>query len=56
MWSLISPRAKRISGSRNFRSSPQKDFFNTIGASGHSTKREVRKVPRTDMELGSLDK
>ena len=27
---LISPHAKRISGSKNFRSSPQKDFFNTI--------------------------
>src|SRR5947207_5309757 len=30
VWSLISPRAKRISGSKNFRSSPQKAFFNTI--------------------------
>ena len=29
-WSLTSPRAKRISGSKNFRSPPQKDFFNTI--------------------------
>jgi len=31
MWSLTSPRAKRISGSRKFRSSGEKDFFNTIG-------------------------
>jgi hypothetical protein len=31
MWSLISPRAKGISGPEKFSSSPQKDFFNTIG-------------------------
>jgi hypothetical protein len=31
MWSLTSPRAKRISGPKKFRSSPEKDFFNTIG-------------------------
>ena len=31
MWSPISPRAKRVSGSEKFWSSPQKDFFNTIG-------------------------
>src|SRR6476660_6960194 len=30
IWSLTSPRVKRISGSKKFRSSPQKDFFNTI--------------------------
>ena len=30
MWSLISPRAKRISGPRKFRSSPKKDFCNNI--------------------------
>jgi hypothetical protein len=30
MWSLTSPRAKRISGSKNFRPSAKKDFFNTI--------------------------
>src|SRR5437773_11156606 len=30
MWSLISPRAKGISGSENFWSSPQKDYCNTI--------------------------
>jgi len=30
MWSLISRRAKRISGSKSSRSSPQKDFCNTI--------------------------
>jgi len=35
IWSLTSPRVKRISGSKNFRSSPQKDFFNTIGTFGH---------------------
>src|SRR5215216_4532905 len=32
MVPLTSPRAKRISGSRNFRSPPQKDFCNNIGA------------------------
>jgi hypothetical protein len=30
MRSLTSPRAKRISGSKKFRASPKKDFFNTI--------------------------
>jgi hypothetical protein len=30
MWSLISPRAKGISGPEEFWSSPQKDIFNTI--------------------------
>src|SRR5664279_4119068 len=28
MWSLMSPCAKRISGPKKFRSSPEKDFFN----------------------------
>jgi len=31
IWSLTSLRVKRISGSKNFRSIPQEDFFNTIG-------------------------
>jgi hypothetical protein len=31
IWSLTSPRAIRISGSKNFRASPQKDFCNNIG-------------------------
>ena len=30
IWSLTPPRIKRISGSKQFRSLPQKDFFNTI--------------------------
>jgi hypothetical protein len=30
MWSLTSPRAKRIDGPKKFRSSPKKGFFNTI--------------------------
>jgi hypothetical protein len=30
MRSLTSPHAKRISGSKKFRASPKKDFFNTI--------------------------
>jgi hypothetical protein len=31
----MSPRAKRISGFKNFRSPPQKDFCNKIGTFGH---------------------
>jgi hypothetical protein len=31
IWSLTLPRVKRISGSKNFRSPPQKDFCNNIG-------------------------
>jgi hypothetical protein len=31
IWSLTSSRAKRISGSKNFCSTPQKDFCNNIG-------------------------
>jgi hypothetical protein len=31
IWSLTSPRVRRISGSKNFRSPPQKDFCNNIG-------------------------
>src|SRR6476646_2441933 len=30
IWSLTSPRARRISGSKNFRSPPRKDFCNNI--------------------------
>src|SRR5882762_9315981 len=30
IWSLTSPRIKRISGSKNFRSPPRKDFCNNI--------------------------
>jgi hypothetical protein len=32
MWSLMSPRAKRISGPKKSRSSAKKDFCNKIGA------------------------
>src|SRR5271163_848701 len=32
IWSPTSPHARCISGSKNFRSSPQKDFCNNIGA------------------------
>jgi hypothetical protein len=39
IWSLTSPRVKRISGSKNFRSPPQKDFCNNIGT--NRTRREV---------------
>src|SRR6476661_3089353 len=37
IWSLTSPRVKRNSGSKKFRSSPQKDFCNTIGQKLTST-------------------
>jgi hypothetical protein len=39
MWSLTSPRVKRISGSKNFRSSPQKDF-SELKFSVHTAARE----------------
>jgi hypothetical protein len=32
IWSVTSPRVRRISGPKNFRSPSQKDFFNNIGA------------------------
>jgi hypothetical protein len=41
IWSLTSPRVKRISGSKKFRSSPQKDFFNTIGGKSGPVARRV---------------
>ena len=40
---VTSPHTKRISGSENFRSSPQKDFFNNIGAKRTSGRRRVRR-------------
>jgi hypothetical protein len=46
IWSLTSPRVKRISGSKNFRSTPQKDFCNNIG-----TKRTTSYV-RSSVAIG----
>src|SRR5450631_1042693 len=40
IWSLTSPRVKRVSGSRNFPWTPQKDFCNNIGT--FRTCRDVR--------------
>jgi 2-haloalkanoic acid dehalogenase type II len=37
IWSLTSPLVKRTSGSKKFRSSPQKDFCNNIGHKRNST-------------------
>jgi hypothetical protein len=37
IWSLTSPLVKRISGSKKFRSSPQKDFCNNICQQATST-------------------
>jgi hypothetical protein len=42
MWSLISPRAKGISGPEKFWWSPQKDFFNTINATADLTERWLK--------------
>jgi hypothetical protein len=44
IWSLTSPRTKRISGPKNFGSSAKKDFFNTIARTADTTQgsREVR--------------
>src|SRR6266480_7130947 len=54
MWSLISPRVKRISGSKNFRSSAQKDFFNTIRHKGRSEAAAwVRSNVKTVLKLWS---
>jgi len=41
MWSLTSPLAKRISGSKKFRLSPQKDFCNNIRQKRSSDGRTV---------------
>ena len=43
----ISPRAKGISGPEKFWSSPQKDFFNTIGTfrTSHDVRLEVTQAP-----------
>ena len=48
IWSLTSPRVNRISGSKNFRSTPQKDFFNTIG-----TFETCRRLPRMSVYWGT---
>jgi hypothetical protein len=51
IWSLTSPRSIRISSSKKFRSSPQKEFFNTIPSRTDVASRacQVRKVPRGDI-------
>jgi hypothetical protein len=50
IWSLTSPLVKRISGSKKFRSSPQKDFCNNIPSRTDIVSRacQVRKVPEAD--------
>jgi hypothetical protein len=45
-WSLTSPSAKRISGSKNFRSTRQKDFCNNI--------RPTRTFPWSSAYVGCL--
>jgi hypothetical protein len=41
IWSLTSPRVKRASGSKNYRSSPQEDFCNNIRAKADMTNAKV---------------
>jgi len=51
IWSLTSPRSIRISSSKKFRSSPQKEFFNTIPLRTDivTVRRQVSKVPKTEV-------
>jgi hypothetical protein len=42
MWSLTSAPANRISGPKKFRSSAEKDFFNTIAQSGFSREYQLQ--------------
>jgi hypothetical protein len=53
MWSLTSPRAKRISGLKKFRSSVEKDFCNSIGAKRTFAKH--RRLLSTDVGTGAID-
>jgi hypothetical protein len=54
MWSLTSPRAKRISGPKKFRSPPQKDFCNTIRHKLPFHNRSFRESFGADYPLASL--
>ena len=51
VWSLTSPPARRISGSKNFCSTPQKEFCNTIAPTADivGPPRHVRVGPTGDM-------
>jgi hypothetical protein len=53
--SLTSPRVKRISGSKNFRSTPQKDFCNNIVPKADVARRvrHVRFVPQAVIQQKS---
>jgi hypothetical protein len=57
IWSLTSPRVKRISGSKNFRSTPQKDFCNTIPPTTDicALSEHFRFVPNSDIHVGLFD-
>jgi hypothetical protein len=56
MWSLTSPRAKRINGPKKFRSSPKKDFFNAIGQKQTSSllPRISASIQKADMQKNTL--
>src|SRR5258707_3033662 len=45
IWSLTSPLVKRISGSKKFRSSPQKDFCNNICHSRNFDRSSALRTP-----------
>jgi len=50
IWSLTSPRVKRISGSKTFRSSLQKSFFTTIRhVRTFATSWFIRKMPQEEI-------
>jgi hypothetical protein len=51
IWSLTSPRVKRISGSKNFRSPPQKDFCNNIGTKRTSCRGRSMSAPGGKADL-----
>jgi hypothetical protein len=57
MWSLTSLSAKRISGPRKFRSSPAKDFCNSIPPTTDMWRplRQVRNVPNNGHRRGAND-
>jgi hypothetical protein len=53
IWSLTSPLVKRISGSKNFRSSPQKDLCNKIG---HQQTHAPRQIAPYSVAIGMIAK
>jgi len=54
IWSLTSPRARRISGSKNFRAPPRKDFFNNIGTKQTSSNGPMKSAFGGKADVGSF--